>query len=145
MRTKLEVLVRLSVVLLLVSGIVNLLAWIPSLPYAYFEVLRMVTFASSVLLLVLYFRIGWWSLVIGFFVAVIDNPIVVFHFGRQVWNGIDALIGIYCLSMSLTFVIRLVTFYRSHDIDMAATRGKSWRRRIGQSFSSRTTSSSKRL
>ena len=102
---------------LVCSGVANLFAWIPSLPYAYFEVLRIVTFASSLLLCVLYFRLGWYSMAIGFLIALIDNPIARFHFGRETWNIIDAVNGFYCVSMSIALGIRLNAYYRSRDRD----------------------------
>jgi Family of unknown function (DUF6804) len=80
------------------------LAIVGSLPYGFFNLLRLVLFGTTVYLSWLAYKInkqGWiWSF--GF-VALIFNPLVPIHLGRDLWVVVDLLVGVFLFVSLFTF------------------------------------------
>lgn len=78
--------------LCIASGIILLLAIIPTWPYGYYILLRWAIFTSSILVAVGFYnsKLTGWSLIFGG-IAFLFNPIFPIYLSRQMWTPIDLL------------------------------------------------------
>ena len=64
-------------------------------PYGYYTILRLVVCLTAALLAWMSYKkqqIQWiWIMV---FIAVVFNPVIVVHFGKELWNTIDLITAI---------------------------------------------------
>lgn len=78
--------------LCIASGVILLLAIIPTWPYEYYILLRWVIFASSILVAYSFYKskLTGWALVFGA-IAYLFNPIFPIFLSRQMWTPIDLI------------------------------------------------------
>jgi hypothetical protein len=94
-------------IILLITAIFLLLAMIEGWPYGFFTMLRFVVFASSA-------YVAWmayeakkekWVWIFGF-LAVLFNPFIVIHLGREVWSIIDFIVGVFLILSIFIFKLK---------------------------------------
>ena len=75
------------------------------LPYGYYTLLRMVIFlASGFFTLAAYkLRRHYWMITLGL-IMILFNPIIKIHFAKEIWRGIDFLVGV----IFLVFIFNLL-------------------------------------
>jgi hypothetical protein len=76
--------------LCIASGIILMLAIIPSWEYSYYILLRWAIFISSIIVAIGFYnsKITGWALVFGA-IAFLFNPIFPVYLSRQMWTPID--------------------------------------------------------
>lgn len=87
----------------IVAGVMALLAILPSWPYSYYQILRLVLFVSSLVVAYSFYnsKQQGWALAFGA-IAFLFNPIFPVFLNRSTWSGIDLITGIiYFLASNL--------------------------------------------
>lgn len=79
-----------------------LLLAIASLPYGYYQFLRIVITATAIVNCIHIYRLENKAVIIIYLiVAIIFNPLIPIYFGKSIWIGIDLVIAIFFGFMSL--------------------------------------------
>lgn len=87
--------------LCIIAGTVLLLGILPSWPYAYYQILRLVVTIISAIVAYRFYKVGLqgWALAVGA-IAVLFNPIYPIYLNRSAWTGIDLIAGMAMLIAS---------------------------------------------
>ncbi len=80
------------------------LAMFSGWPYGFYTLLRLVVFGTTVYLTWLAYRIEkqTWSWICGF-IALVFNPFIPLHLGRDLWVAVDLLVAAFLLISIFAF------------------------------------------
>jgi len=89
---------------IIISIILLFLAMIEGLPYGFFTLLRLVVFGTTAYLTWLAYRIEkqTWSWIFGF-IALVFNPFIPLHLGRDLWVVVDLLVAVFLIISIFAF------------------------------------------
>jgi hypothetical protein len=73
-------------------------------PYGFFTLLRLVVFGTTVYLSWLAYRSErqTWTWIFGF-IALVFNPLIPLHLGRDLWVGVDLLVAVFLIISVFAF------------------------------------------
>jgi hypothetical protein len=88
----------------IISVILLFLAMIEGWPYGFFTLLRLVVFGTTAYLTWLAYRIEkqTWSWIFGF-IALVFNPFIPLHLGRDLWAVVDLLVAVFLIISIFAF------------------------------------------
>jgi hypothetical protein len=89
---------------IVISVIFLFLAIIEDWPYGFFTLLRLVVFGTTAYLSWLAYKIEKevWIWIFGF-IALIFNPLIPLHLGRDVWMVVDLLVAVFLIISIFVF------------------------------------------
>ncbi len=89
---------------IIISVVFLFLAMIEGWPYGFFTLLRLVVFGTTVYLSWLAYRSERqiWAWAFGF-IALVFNPLIPLHLGRDLWMAVDLLVAVFLIISIFAF------------------------------------------